>query len=115
MPSCRGRLFKNLGNRPFFVIATLLASTLVTDSRRVLAVALALSIGLAYVFMLIHLLCFYSTLPKFLALRFTPPTGIAWFLPNDLISQIQILISFNTGFGPNNYGYYYRSGNMVPV
>src|SRR6058998_90288 len=95
--------------------AGLLASTLVTDSRRVLAVALALSIGLAYVFMLTHLVCFYSTLPKFLALPFTPPTGIGSFLPNDPISQIQILISFNTGFGPNDYGYYYRSGNMVPV
>jgi len=95
--------------------AGLLASTLVTDSRRVLAVALAISIGFAYVFMLIHLLRFFSTLPRFLALRFTPPTGIAWFLPNDLISQIQILISFNTGFGPNHYGYYYGPGNMVPV
>src|SRR5881397_221203 len=61
--------------------AGLLASTLVTDSRRVLAVALALSVGLAYLFMLVHLLWFYWTLPKFLAFRFTPPTAIAWFLP----------------------------------
>jgi len=37
----------------------LLASTLMTDSRRVLAVALALSLGLAYLFVLVHLHYFY--------------------------------------------------------
>src|SRR3989442_3316720 len=93
--------------------AGLLASTLVTDARRVLAVALALSIGLAYVFMLAHLRCFYSTLPKFLALPFTPSTGIAWSLPDSFISQIQLLISFNTGIGANPYGHYYGWGRRV--
>src|SRR5438034_1810798 len=95
--------------------AGLLASTLATDSRRALALALALSFGLAYLFMLVHLRCFYSTLPKFLRLPFAPPAGIAWFLPDDLISQIQLLISFNTGFGPHPYGHYYSWGRMIPV
>src|SRR2546428_74305 len=95
--------------------AGLLASTLVTDSRRVLALALALSFGLAYLFMLVHLHCFYSTLQKFLTLPFTPPAGIAWFLPGNLISQIQLLISFNTGLGTNPYLHYYRWGRMMPV
>ncbi len=95
--------------------AGLLASTIVTDSRRVLAVALVLSVGLAYLFMLVHFRYFYSMLPKFLTLPFTPPSAITFYLPSNLISQVQLLISFNTGFGPNNYGYYYGSGNMVPV
>src|SRR6266700_2957027 len=95
--------------------AGLLASTLATDSRRALALALALSFGFAYLFMLVHLRCFYLTLPKFLRLPFAPPAGIAWFLPHDLISQIQLLISFNTGLGPNPYGHYYSWGRMIPV
>src|SRR6266487_3075154 len=95
--------------------AGLLASALVTDSRRALALALALSFGLAYLFMLVHMSCFSSTLPKFLALRFRPPTGIGWFLPRDLLSQIQVLISFNTGLGLNPYDYYFGGGGATPV
>src|SRR3989442_4816319 len=44
--------------------AGLLASTLATDSRRALALALVFSFGFAYLFMLVHLRCFYSTLPR---------------------------------------------------
>jgi len=95
--------------------AGLLASTLVTDSRRVLAVALALSVGLAYLFMLVHLRRFCWTLPKFLALRFTPPADISWFLPHNLISRLQVLISFNTGLGPNPYYYYFGGGRITPA
>jgi hypothetical protein len=32
-----------------------------------------------------------------------------------LISQIRILISFNTGLGPYPYGYYFTLGGMGPV
>src|SRR5256886_12031155 len=55
--------------------AGLLASTLATDSRKALALALVFSFGLAYFFMLVHLLCFYSTLPKFLKLPYVPPAA----------------------------------------
>ena len=95
--------------------AGLLASTLATDSRRVLALALALSFGLAYFFMVVHLRRFCWTLPKFLALPFTPPTDISWFLPNNFISQLQVLINFNTGLGPNPYYYYFGGGGMTPL
>src|SRR5262245_42638457 len=93
--------------------AGLLASTLLTDSRRVLAVALALSLGLAYLFMLVHLRCFCQTLPRFLALPFRPPTDISWFLTGNLISQLQVLIGFNTGLGPNHYYYYLAGGGRI--
>ena len=83
--------------------AGLLASTLVTDSRRALSLALVLSLGFAYLFMLVHLHCFFSTLPKFLNLQFPPPTDFAWFLPDNFISQIQLLISFNTGLESHPY------------
>ena len=106
---CVVSLLLNSSALALALAAGLLASTLATDSRRVLAVALALSAVLAYLFMLVHLLWFYWTLPKFLAPRFTPPTAIAWFLPNDLISQFQLLISFNTGLG------YYGWGGITPV
>src|SRR2546421_7589491 len=97
--------------------AGLLASTLATDSRRALALALALSFGVAYFFMLVHLLCFYSTLPKFLKLPYVPPAVSDWFFSGSLVSQIQILISFNTGLGPDRYGYgygYYARGPVMP-
>jgi len=96
--------------------AGLLASTLATDSRRALALALVLSCGFAYLFMLVHLRSFYSTLPKFLKLPFSPPTLFTLYLPDNLISKIQLLIGFNTGLGTESYGhYYYGWGRMTPV
>ncbi len=86
--------------------AGLLASSLTTDSRRALALALALSIGFGYVFMIAHLRCFYLTLPKFLTLPFAANSNIAWFWPNNFVSKLQLLISFNTGLGSDPYGYY---------
>ena len=93
--------------------AGLLASTLATDSRRALALALVFSFGFAYLFMLVHLQCFYSTLGKSLALPFKPPAGFAWFLPGNFISQIQLLISFNTGLGGSHPYGYYGLGRMI--
>src|SRR6266496_2920854 len=49
--------------------AGLLASTLATDSRRALALALVFSFGLAYLFMLAHLRAFCLALHKFLIFR----------------------------------------------
>src|SRR6185369_12388194 len=95
--------------------AGLLASTIVTDSRRVLAVALALSLGLAYLFMLFHLRYFYLTLSKFLTLPFTPPSAITFDLPSNLLSQVQLLIRFNTGLGPSPYYDYFGGGGITPV
>ena len=73
--------------------AGLLASTLATDSRRAMALALALSLGFAWLFMSAHLGSFYSTLPKFLKLPFTPPTLAGWLGQGDLISEIQFLVN----------------------
>src|SRR5437867_1782217 len=84
---CVVSLFLNSSALALALAAGLLASTLATDSRRVLAAALALGVGLAYLFMLVHLRRFCWTLPKFLALRFTPPADISWFLPHNLISR----------------------------
>src|SRR5438093_7710598 len=94
--------------------AGLLASTLATDSRRALALALALGLGFAYLFMLIHLRCFYSTLPKFLKLPSRQPIVFDWFFRENLISQIRTLVSFNTGLGAESYGYYWW-GRMRPA
>jgi ABC-type transport system involved in cytochrome c biogenesis permease component len=93
----------------------LLASTLATDSRRALALALVLSFGFAYLFMVGHLRCFYSTLPNFLKLPFAPPTVFPWFSRENLISQIQMLITFNTGLGPDRYAYYFGWGRVTPA
>jgi ABC-type transport system involved in multi-copper enzyme maturation permease subunit len=110
---CAVSLLLNSSALVLALAAGLLASTLVTDSRRALALALVLSFGLAYLFMFVHLQIFYSTLPGFLNLRFPFPTDFAWFLPDNFISQIQLLISFNTGLGSHAYGYY-GWGGMAP-
>jgi len=110
---CVVSLFLNGSVLVLALAAGLLASTLATDSRRGLVLALALSAGLAYLFMLVHLHRFCWTLPKFLALPFTPPTHMYWFWPNDIISQLQVLISFNTGLGPNSYYYYHFGGRGI--
>ena len=92
--------------------AGLLASTLATDSRAALALALALSFGFAYLFMFVHFYGFYSTLPKFLKLPFAQPFGFDWFFRENPISQLQILIGFNTGLAhPGRY--YYGWGRMT--
>ena len=106
-------LFLNSSALVLALAAGLLASTLATDSRRALVLALVLSLGFAYLFMLVHLHVFYSTLPKFLKLPFAPPTHFAWFLPDNLISQIELLISFNTGLSSHPYQFYYGWSRMA--
>src|SRR5207247_2650511 len=110
---CVVSLFLNSSALVLALAAGLLASTLATDSRRALVLALVLSLGFAYLFMLVHLHLFYSTLSKFLKLPFAPPTDFAWFLPDNLISQIELLISFNTGLGRDLYSYY-GLGRVTP-
>jgi ABC-type transport system involved in multi-copper enzyme maturation permease subunit len=97
--------------------AGLLASTLATDSRRALALALALSLGFAYLFMLAHFRCFYSTLPGFInSLPFGQRTiAVHWSFRENVISQILTLISFNTGFGFGGYPNYNWWGRMTPA
>ena len=110
---CVVSLFLNSSALVLALAAGLLASTLATDSRRALVLALVLSLGFAYLFMLVHLHVFYSTLPRFLKLPFAPPTHFAWFLPDNLISQIELLISFNTGLSSHPYQFYYGWSRMA--
>lgn len=79
--------------------AGLLASTLTTESRRALVLALVISLSLEYAFMRAHFVSFYSALGPFLPGRWagardSDPSSL---LPGNLISRIEFLVSFNTG------------------
>jgi ABC-type transport system involved in multi-copper enzyme maturation permease subunit len=86
--------------------AGLLASSLATDSRRALALALLLSFGFSYGFMLAHVGCFYSTLHRFVTFPYSQTSLSDWFPPGDLISRLQLLVSFNTGLDSSPYPYF---------
>ncbi len=109
---CVVSLLLNTSTLVLALAAGLLASTLATDSRRALTLALALSLGFAYLFMLAHLRCFYSTLPKVVSLPFTPPKLSDFLAPDNFISEIQLLVSFSTGLG--NYAIW-SWGRMTPA
>src|SRR5436190_22083533 len=78
---CVVSLFLNSSALVLALGAGLLASTLATDSRRALALALVLSLGFSYLFMLVHLRAFCLALDKFLTFRVGHPRAFGWYLP----------------------------------
>jgi ABC-type transport system involved in cytochrome c biogenesis permease component len=89
--------------------AGLVASTLTSDSRRALALALVISLGLEYGFMVSHFASFFTTANGFAARPLATPMHPSQLLPRYLLSRIEVLVRINTGVGWLDIPYPFRS------